>query len=115
MATEQLQDEGVAEETTAAPTIFEQAYWDQDDEEIGLAYDALLVEGSPNRVSGERFTEFVELTYHIAVQNRLREKEMALKMGELMAALEAKPAPKPRARARKAGVAAVAATEADEA
>jgi len=33
------------------PTMFEQSYWDADDEAIGQAYDALLV--GPDTVGGE--------------------------------------------------------------
>ncbi len=98
-----------------ALTMCEQAYWDQDDEEIGAAYDALLVDGSPDMISGEHFTRFVELTYHIAVQNRLRQKEMALKIGELMTTVEALSAPKPaRKRAPKPAQPAVEAEPAPE-
>ena len=85
-------------EVPQAPTMFEQAYWDADDEAIGQAYDALLV--APDTVSGERLTKFVELTWHVAVQNRLRQRELALKVGELMAAQESLAQPKPRRSAR---------------
>jgi hypothetical protein len=38
-------------EVPQAPTMFEQSYWDADDEAIGQAYDALLV--GPDTVGGE--------------------------------------------------------------
>ncbi|HEX9036631.1 MAG TPA: hypothetical protein VF808_06520 [Ktedonobacterales bacterium] len=89
------QIEGIAEQTP--PTLFEQAYWDLDDERLGAAYDA-LVGDTPSVIPGERFEEFVGLVWRTVVENRLRQRELALKMGELIAAQEvAKPA---RKRAR---------------
>ncbi len=85
-------------EANQQPTIFEQAYWDADDEQISQAWEALLV--APDTVSEEKLTEFVELTWHLAVQNRLRQKDIALKLGEVSMALEAMQ-PKKRVRVPK--------------
>lgn len=87
-----------------APTIYEQAYWDQDDERVGAAFEALLTpEGPYNQVESVRHQEFVNLLWQTTVENRLRQKELALKMGELMAAQEA-PKAKKRVRVPKAAL-----------
>ena len=49
-----------------------------------------------------QFVEFVNLVWSTAVENRLRQRQLALKVGELTVALEALAAPKPaRKRAAK--------------
>jgi hypothetical protein len=89
-------------EQQPAPTVFEQSYWEADDEAIGKAWEA-LVDPTTGMVPRERFLGFAEFTYHIAVQNRLREREMTLQISQLMTAVaalieaqEAKAAPKKR-------------------
>jgi hypothetical protein len=65
-------------------------------ERIGAAYEALLVPDTYN-IDGQRFEEFVALVWQLEVDNRLRQKELALKIGELMAAQEA-----PKSKAKRA-------------
>ncbi len=96
-----------------APTIYEQAYWDQDDERIGAAFDALIGD-KPNVIAPEHKEEFDALRWKLEVDNRLRQKELALKIGELMsmlAALSAAEAPKPRKRVARVPKAALPALE----
>lgn len=96
-------DEQVAEGTETTPTIYEPVYWDQDDVRIGAAYEALLVPGTTNTIDGSRFEEFESLGWQLEVDNRLRQKEMALKIGELMAQLAELTAPEAKpARAKRA-------------
>lgn len=88
------------------PTIFEPAYWDQDDERLYAAFDE-IVDKPLNKMEQTQFAEFVNLVWSRTLENRLRQKELALKMGEMSLALEAlKPKPK-KTRVPKAALPAI--------
>ena len=98
--------EAPVEPEAQEPGLFEQAFWDADDAAVGEAFDA-LVDPKTGMIPLERMPGLVQLTWNVVVQNRLRQKEIALQIGTLMTAVSllieqqeqaaAKPAAKKRA------------------